>query len=767
MHTYALGIAFLLAFVAPAAAQASVLLKSVDALERHITGTTPLSATQIDAHKKTIDANRNYFASSQITIQACFRLVSTYDRLIGPLWVSRGQFDRRTATNDIHWTIYHVMQYVVDEIYTPVALAQHESVLKGFKFGCSANFPGAVSPPSNPNTAHTVNVNGSFPDTWGRMVMHEDRAARKPTGTYLAPGSIGIVTVPSSLVGKGYQIRVGAHSWDMTKRPWVRRLDRSTTLYDIKSTTTKVASPLGGGIYIEVPPGANAGVVQVSVKNAVRSPYFSAKSFHKTTLTEWRNVERHHKGPWADFQSDKFMMQVPTGWIYNLSDPVTLMQKWDAAMDATNDLMGFPRIRGKEAHYAQVDVIFRASAYAPGYPSVNITYNPKTTYNGNHTHHLVRGPKNAGYYEFHEMGHGYLFQKFSGETESNVNLLHVAVWNQKFGYDLDTAFRSSMGFGSNAYRTLENTAVAWMTVQNFKYQRPMASGEKAYQLKGHAKFVEVARMFGWKVLGDYWKSFNEDYENKVSIKTDTDSLLFRMTKHVGVDVTPLFHFWGIHPNNSGALRLRIQQAKIPSSPAVLAVLRKYMSLVPSDNAAFQSFARSWWGHVPRSTGYWTERDHALIWNTYDEKHAELVRANIGKIIRIYFPNQGASVTEVGKGCIASGKLPRLTASDPTIGTKEILILFDVQQNIPGLILLGVPHAGLSVGFGCNLYIDPGLPTIPLTGTTTNFGLIITTGFSITTSMFGTVVGAQGAVRDAATGPFGLALSNGIVLKAGF
>ena len=46
-------------------------------------------------------------------------------------------------------------------------------------------------------------------------------------------------------------------------------------------------------------------------------------------------------------------------------------------------------------------------------------------------------------------------------------------------------------------------------------------------------------------------------------------------------------------------------------------------------------------------------------------------------------------------------------------------------------------------------------------------MIITTRFSITTSMFGTVVGAQAAVRDAATGPFGFALSNGIVLKVGF
>ena len=42
----------------------------------------------------------------------------------------------------------------------------------------------------------------------------------------------------------------------------------------------------------------------------------------------------------------------------------------------------------------------------------------------------------------------------------------------------------------------------------------MASAEKAYQLKGHAKFVDIARLFGWQVLNDYWHQFVDEYENK-------------------------------------------------------------------------------------------------------------------------------------------------------------------------------------------------------------------------------------------------------------
>ena len=91
---------------------------------------------------------------------------------------------------------------------------------------------------------------------------------------------------------------------------------------------------MGGGVYIEVPLGASGGVVDVEITGAVRSPYFSAKPFHTTTLTEWLTEERNHPGPWADFQTERFMMQVPSDWIYNLPDPVTLMADWDAAVGA-------------------------------------------------------------------------------------------------------------------------------------------------------------------------------------------------------------------------------------------------------------------------------------------------------------------------------------------------------------------------------------------------------------------------------------------------
>jgi hypothetical protein len=613
------------------------LFYALTALNDHVKGVTHLEPGQIDGHRLTIDSQSENIGQDSTIIKACFDLVESYDKKIGPLWIARGQLDRTAFASGRDWTLYTVMQHIMDRVYTQENILTYEALIDGFKFGSSAHFPGAVDPPDNPDETHIAKIQGSYLKTYGHLTMHAERPARKPTGTYLAPGTIATLTVPPSLVGNGYQIRVGAHSWDMSNRPMVKRLDRSSLVYDINSTEIKVANPLGGGIYIEVPYLADAGIVDVKIKNAVRSPYFSMKSFHKTSLSEWQNIESKHNAPWADFQSDKFMMQVPSNWIYHLQDPVSLMEKWDAAMDAMNDLMGYPHIRGKETMYPQVDVILRVPYHAPGFHSINVTYDPNRDYSGYHNYHLVTGPQTAKYYEFHEKGHGYLFTKFPGEVESNVNLLHVAVWHQKFGYSLDKAFRNSMD-KDIAYRTLDNTAVCWMMCLNFKEKKPMEQLEKQYQLKGHAKFVEIARLYGWEVLGDYWKSFNEDYENGISSATDIDNLLLRLSRSVGIDITPLFHFWGVPPENAGALRMDIVSENLPASAKIYDTLVKYKSLVPEEKTNYQDFASGWWGHQPDSNGHMTEKDHAMLWSTYDEDYALLIGNNVQDIIDLYFPD---------------------------------------------------------------------------------------------------------------------------------
>ena len=699
------------------------LLTAIAALKAHINGTTLLTGPQISAQKTIIDDQRQRFAESTATISAVFDLITTYDTKKGPLFVtgsavtgfSRNNTTATSATSvspeNYHWVVYTVMQYAMDLIYTAENLAKYEATLTNYKFGSTASFPGSCAPPANPLDTRTVSINGSFPVTFGRNTQDWTKPARKPTGTYLAPGTIATVTVPPALVNAGYKVRVGAHSWDLSARPPVNRLERATRLFSLNATTIKVASPYGGGIYIEVPYLANAGVVSVTVTGAVRSPYFSAKTFHQTTPAEW-DIEKTYSAPWADFQSGKFMFQVPRKWIYNMTgtQATQLMVDWDKGMDAINDLMGFPRNRGKETMYCQSDVILRSSVHAPGYPAVNVTSNVNSEvspvgYAGNY---LVRGPNTtltASNIEFHEQGHAFGFPKFGGESESNVNLLQPAMLNRAFGRTFDEAQNGSFG-GGNSFITIDNTAVAWMCVFNFSPREvPMADGEKAYQHKGHAKFMDVARLFGWDKLDTFWRSFQEDDANNITYNSGTDDLLLRLSKSVGADIRPLFHFWGIYPQNPSTLANAIAAANLPSSNAIRTQLLQYKTLVPANNAAFRIFAQAWRGKVPSISGAWEEREHARQWDTaalygpgdqqrseatnpgeiYNENSANDIRNRVQELVDLYFPGAITPnpMTFATTPTVVDSTTIGMTATNATAGTGPIQYLFEETSGNPG------------------------------------------------------------------------------------
>ena len=180
----------------------------------------------------------------------------------------------------------------------------------------------------------------------------------------------------------------------------------------------------------------------------------------------------------------------------------------------------------------------------------------------------------------------------------------------------------------------------------------MHTAEKAYQLKGHAKFVDIARMFGWGVLDDYWYSFNEDYERGISVDASTDALILRLSRAAGCDIRPLLHFWGIHPKNPDDLEADIKAGKLLPSSTIYDTLVHYKSLVPPDNQAFQAFAMNWWGKKPGINGYWTEREHARQWDNevlwdpqvlpngeiYDENSCARIKDVVDRLIALYFPD---------------------------------------------------------------------------------------------------------------------------------
>jgi autotransporter-associated beta strand protein len=662
------------------------------ALTDHINGISVLSSNQIADYKAQIDGLKSQMGDDEATIASALDLVRAYDQVYGPLWVASGSFARSSETGNLKWAVYRVMQSIMDYVYTRGNIVSYASLLNGFMFGSSSNFPGACPIPVATNV-YTVAVNASFPDTFGRDTQHWTWPARRPTGAYLAPGTMATVTVPAALVNAGYQIRVGANSWDYSNKPNLGRLDRSSLVFDIVGTDTKIASPLGGGIYIETPINANAGVVNVTITGAARAPFYQNTSFHQTTLSEWLNTERTNPGPWADFQTDKYMMQVPRSWIYALPDPVTLMADWDSSMDAINDLMGFPHIRGKETMYQQVDVMTRSAVFAPGYPTVNVGgYSGLVDYGGNYNHWLVRGPQYSPDYCFHEQGHSYFFPKFAGENESTVNLLYVPVLNQKFGYSLDEAYRKSFNvYNLPAAGFKDNNAIFWMTSFNFSPRKqPMGDWEKDYKTTGYAKFVDIAYLYGWEVLGRFYYYFNSNDTYNVSVPTDNDSLIVQLCRAAETDVRPLMDFWGQPPLNAASVSNQVAALGYTPPVEIYDLLQHYKSILPTNNAEFQAFCLLYFGYQPTMAGYGVEDEKARQWSTnllvtaaeqvrfpteiYDEAAHAQVAARVQEIIDLYYP--------AGRPPSNNAKLASLTPSTGALSPSFAGTTYNYTDVIP-------------------------------------------------------------------------------------
>ena len=628
---------------------ATRLTDAIRKLTAHVSQVSILTADQIDRQAAIIADNAKALGETRDAIREAFAIVAAYDDRVGPLFINdatRNGMPRKPGPGlELHRALFAVQQGLIDHAYTPANLRRFADVLDGALFKTSAYFPGPMARPADPGTVHKVRVNASQPRPWGSPVMYDEDPARRPTGCYLAPGDIATVSVPPAMANRGFSVRVGAHSWNLAEKPRMLRLDRVSLTYPITAVDTRVANPLGGSIYIEVPPKADLGVVTVRIRRAVRSPFFSERSFDKTTLKQWREVERERPGPWADFESDKFMVQVPTSWITAYDDPAKLMRDWDTAMDCVSELFGRPLVRPKSVLYVQVDVVIRGDAYYPGYPQSNFAYSPHTRETGHSSQWLLKGPQFDGATIFHELGHAQLFTKYSGEVEAVVNLPYVAVLNKGFGVDLDKAFGRSF---DNESISLDQAAIMWMVTENFRQGKPMdisntERDEVRYQHRGYGKYVEIVGLFGWKALGDFWRAVQVDYIKGIDPPRNddpTDGRILRMSKAAGADLTPLIHFWGVHPTDPAALKAAMDQAGLKPSARIYDRLVHYKSLIPMSSADFAKHASVIFPRGIRQgqNPLYGEGWYAAWLPRYDETDGARAQAALQAMIDRYYPS---------------------------------------------------------------------------------------------------------------------------------
>ncbi len=629
----------------------NMTLNALNDFQAHINGTVPLTASELTLIRNTFVQFPECLAENESMILLGKTVVEAYDNQIGPLFTTPNTvngFSKNPANApglELERAMLALQQGIFDQVFTPAVYAAYPQHINGWKFNSCSAFPGNIAPPSDSSTSHSVLIRANFEDPDGMNPyydINQDRMthALRPTGLYLAPGSIATITMPDSLVGQDYWVRVGSHDWDLTDRTHFRRLDRISKRFPINSTTLKVYNPLGGAISVLVPYGANDGIVEVSVSNGVEAPFFSLKSFHETTDFD---AELSKPGPWAVFETDNVMFTIPKHSIvpgqYDLKQA---MLDWETAVRGVNSILARQIIPDKHNMYMIADLDIRFGAYSIGYPMSNtpLNYNnvPGPAY-------FINGPGPDDETNFHETGHALAISKFAGEEEALVNFPYIMAMNYGLNQDLNEAVNYS--FVPNTF-DIDKTATHRMVSNSFGSERNITNSvnnEVRYQHRGYGHYFEIVNMLGWCPLRNFWKQESIDFENGINHginDQDIDSRIIRMSVGAQADLRPLFHVFGIIPADSSAVQAALTQSGVQPSLTIYNRLQAYFDLIPEDNTAFVNYALSVYPNLytdgPNEAPEYGVGWHYLKSLTYDAAEAQARTAILQSIIDRYFPN---------------------------------------------------------------------------------------------------------------------------------
>ena len=642
-----------------------VFKAALTSLKSHLQGSPTLAAAQLEIVNERLKQTIYAVTQDKETLTLAFGVITAYEKMRGgPLFANtatKGGFPNEyygDTKTEIDRAVLIIQQSIHDYAFKPSTFIKYKDVLEGKKFNSSDWFPGKVKAAANPGTVYSVKINATMvKDVDTRTAFSTNEVspivARRPTGYYLAAGDVAKVTVPQSMVNANFAIQVGANLHDKYEKSTIMRPYRVTTKFPIVSTVTEIANPNGGGIYIDVPYLASAGSdVTITIQNAVPAPLFSKTALNATTLQQWKDTQRNNPAPWADFMSDKFMMTLPTSWIYKYEDPVALMEDWDKRMDVVSNLTGRNKVRNNQILYMTVDTDLLGSAYGIGYPSGNNTYNPGDPTDGNKDVWFLRPGKDFWNTEFHELGHAELFGGFPGEGEASNNILTAAVSTTLYGVDFDRALSKSMNDTGHLIGR-EQAALNWMTTPNFRAGKAMditnhERNEVRYQQRGFAKYIEIAALFGWDKLGKFHLEENRVFRKEVTAAGAgldwVDSRILRMSIAAGVDLTPLIHFWGVQPVDSAKLSAAITAAGLKPSLAIYKRLQVYQGLIPMDNAAFKKHASDFLGKpVGDINGEYKSADYGEGWyavwlNKFGNAEGQGAQNALYGIFTKYFPS---------------------------------------------------------------------------------------------------------------------------------
>lgn len=375
----------------------------------------------------------------------------------------------------------------------------------------AAAFPGAVDPHA-PRVARRVDVDTAVPGWHG-------------TGLYAAPGEVVRVHLPRRAAGAGLALRIGAHKDRLWGKAVWRRAPEITVERPLDRLRSEHACAFGGLVYVVVPPRCALGRVDVDVAGAVEAPRYV---LGETSVADWRARGRALPAPWAELETSKLVITVPSRVVRDLDDPEALMRWWDRVMDACADLAARPHERPRPERYV-ADVQISAGYMHAGYPIMtHLDAAPRFV-------DLRRLSTRGDWGMFHEMGHDHQSPDwtFEGTTEVTCNLFSL--------YLMDTVCTQGAGHGAMDPGKVARRRAAW------RKAGPDFARWKREPFTALILYQDLARDFGWQAYRHVFAEYRAlpPSERPHTDAQKRDQWLVRMSRTVGHDLGPAFRAWGI------------------------------------------------------------------------------------------------------------------------------------------------------------------------------------------------------------------------------
>ncbi|MBT3267019.1 hypothetical protein HN371_07710 [Candidatus Poribacteria bacterium] len=345
------------------------------------------------------------------------------------------------------------------------------------------------------------------------------------TGLYAPPGEAIHIAADVPATEVGLTVRIGAHADSLWHKAEWSRAPQITRVFPIVADATEAACAFGGLLYISVPRGLS-GSASLTIEGAVAAPRFV---LGQTTDDDWRERVRDLPGPWAEFETAKVVLTVPTDIARRVDNPTELMEFWDRVMDACADLAAIPRERARPERIV-ADIQISAGYMHAGYPIMTHLDAAEVAVD-------LDGLRQGSWGHFHEIGHNHQSPDwtFGGTGEVTCNLFTLYVYDKVCGIA-----------PSDSRDTLSDERVLTAAREHADAGSPFAEW-RSRPFLALTMYHQMQQEFGWEPFVDVFREYRQlvDADRPGSDEAKRDQWMVRFSRRVGRDLGPFFEAWGV------------------------------------------------------------------------------------------------------------------------------------------------------------------------------------------------------------------------------